>query len=33
VIEWKDGAVAELTFFLDAPQLFPLFNLPPRLSS
>ena len=33
VLEWKDGAVSELTFFLDAPQLFPLFNLPPRLAS
>jgi RNA polymerase sigma-70 factor (ECF subfamily) len=33
VIDWKDGAVAEFTFFLDTPQLFPLFNLPPHLSA
>ncbi len=33
VLEWKDGAVAELTFFLDTPQLFPLFNLPLRLNA
>jgi len=33
VLEWKGGAVAEFTFFLDAVRLFPLFSLPPRLDS
>ncbi len=33
VIELRDGAIAELTFFLDTERLFPLFGLPPRLDS
>jgi RNA polymerase sigma-70 factor (ECF subfamily) len=32
VIEVSDGAIAELTFFLDTETLFPLFGLPARLS-
>jgi RNA polymerase sigma-70 factor (ECF subfamily) len=31
VVEVRDGAIAELTFFLDTERLFPLFGLPPRL--
>src|SRR5438093_677289 len=31
VLEVADGRIAELTFFLDTEQLFPLFGLPPRL--
>jgi RNA polymerase sigma-70 factor, ECF subfamily len=33
VIEIRDGEIGELTFFLDTETLFPLFGLPPRLSS
>ncbi len=33
VIELRDGAIGELTFFLDTERLFPLFGLPPRLES
>jgi RNA polymerase sigma-70 factor, ECF subfamily len=33
VLEIEEGAVAELTFFLDTERLFPLFGLPPRLES
>jgi len=31
VVEIEDGAIRELTFFLDTATLFPLFGLPPRL--
>lgn len=31
VLEVRGGRIAELTFFLDAPPLFELFGLPPRL--
>lgn len=31
VLELEDGRIAELTFFLDARKLFPLFRLPARL--
>lgn len=31
VLELADGKIAELTFFLDAERLFPLFDLPSRL--
>jgi RNA polymerase sigma-70 factor (ECF subfamily) len=31
VVEIEDGAVVEMTFFLDTKALFPLFGLPPRL--
>jgi RNA polymerase sigma-70 factor, ECF subfamily len=31
VLEFKDGKVAEFTFFLSTERLFPLFGLPPRL--
>jgi len=31
VVEFKDGRVAEFTFFLSTERLFPLFGLPPRL--
>ena len=31
VVELQDGAISELTFFLDTEKLFPLFGLPPRL--
>jgi RNA polymerase sigma-70 factor (ECF subfamily) len=31
VLEFKDGRVAEFTFFLSTERLFPLFGLPPRL--
>jgi RNA polymerase sigma-70 factor (ECF subfamily) len=33
VVETRNGAIAELTFFLDTERLFPLFGLPPRLDS
>jgi RNA polymerase sigma-70 factor (ECF subfamily) len=33
VVELRDGAIAELTFFLDTERLFPLFGLPARLES
>jgi RNA polymerase sigma-70 factor (ECF subfamily) len=33
VVRLSDGGVAEMTFFLDTPHLFPLFGLPPRLDS
>jgi RNA polymerase sigma-70 factor (ECF subfamily) len=33
VIEFADGGVSELTFFLDTETLFPLFGLPPRLEA
>ena len=33
VLELRDGAIAELTFFLDTERLFPLFGLPSRLES
>ena len=33
VLEVEEGAIAELTFFLDTTTLFPLFGLPPRLDS
>ena len=33
VLEVRDGAIGELTFFLDTETLFPLFGLPPRLDS
>src|SRR5439155_9468127 len=33
VLEVADGRIAELTFFLDTEQLFPLFGLPPRLDT
>jgi RNA polymerase sigma-70 factor (ECF subfamily) len=33
VLEWKDGTVVELTFFLDTERLFPLFDLPSRVDS
>jgi RNA polymerase sigma-70 factor (ECF subfamily) len=33
VLEVADGAIAELTFFLDTETLFPLFGLPPRLDA
>jgi RNA polymerase sigma-70 factor (ECF subfamily) len=29
VLEWKNDRIAEFTFFLDTPLLFPLFGLPP----
>ncbi len=32
VLELRDGAIAELTFFLDTARLFPLFGLPDRLA-
>jgi RNA polymerase sigma-70 factor, ECF subfamily len=31
VIDFSDGKVAELTFFLSTDRMFPLFGLPPRL--
>jgi RNA polymerase sigma-70 factor (ECF subfamily) len=33
VLELSGGRIAELTFFLDADTLFPLFGLPPRLDA
>ena len=33
VVEWNEGAVVELTFFLDTDRLFPLFGLPSRVDS
>src|SRR4051794_2366548 len=33
VLEVTDGRIAELTFFLDTEQVFPLFGLPARLDS
>jgi RNA polymerase sigma-70 factor (ECF subfamily) len=33
VVETRNGAIAELTFFLDTERLFPLFGLPPRLDA
>jgi RNA polymerase sigma-70 factor, ECF subfamily len=33
VLEFKDGGIAEFTFFLDTERLFPLFGLPARLDS
>lgn len=33
VLEFKDGEIAEFTFFLDTERLFPLFGLPARLDS
>jgi RNA polymerase sigma-70 factor (ECF subfamily) len=33
VVEFDDGQIAELTFFLDTDTLFPLFELPGRLDS
>ena len=33
VLEFKDGGIAEFTFFLDTERLFPLFGLPPRLDA
>ena len=33
VLRLRDGRIAELTFFLDAPRLFRLFGLPPRLDA
>jgi RNA polymerase sigma-70 factor, ECF subfamily len=33
VLEFKDGEISELTFFLDTERLFPLFQLPARLES
>ena len=33
VIELRDGAIGELTFFLATKTLFPLFGLPPRLDA
>jgi RNA polymerase sigma-70 factor (ECF subfamily) len=31
VLEFRDGRIADITFFLDTRALFPLFGLPPRL--
>jgi RNA polymerase sigma-70 factor (ECF subfamily) len=31
VVEFRDGRIEEITFFLDTETLFPLFGLPPRL--
>jgi RNA polymerase sigma-70 factor, ECF subfamily len=33
VVEFVDGKVAEMTFFLSTETLFPLFGLPPRLDA
>jgi RNA polymerase sigma-70 factor, ECF subfamily len=33
VVEIEDGQIAEITFFLEAETLFPLFGLPPTLDS
>ena len=33
VVELRDGAIGELTFFLATDTLFPLFGLPPRLDA
>ena len=33
VLELSDGRIAELTFFLDTPRLFPLFGLPARIDA
>jgi RNA polymerase sigma-70 factor (ECF subfamily) len=33
VIEFRDGKIGELTFFLGTQTLFPLFGLPPRLDA
>jgi len=33
VLEFADGKIGELTFFLDTETLFPLFGLPPRLDT
>jgi RNA polymerase sigma-70 factor, ECF subfamily len=33
VLEFKDGGIAEFTFFLDTERLFPLFGLPARIDS
>jgi RNA polymerase sigma-70 factor (ECF subfamily) len=33
VVELSGGRISELTFFLDTPQLFPLFGLPQRLEA
>jgi RNA polymerase sigma-70 factor (ECF subfamily) len=30
VVEVREGAIAEMTFFLDTERLFPLFGLPPQ---
>jgi len=33
VVEFRNGKIGELTFFLDTERLFPLFGLPPRLDA
>ncbi|HEY8674036.1 MAG TPA: hypothetical protein VIM76_09810 [Candidatus Dormibacteraeota bacterium] len=33
VLEFQNGEISELTFFLDTERLFPLFQLPARLDS
>jgi RNA polymerase sigma-70 factor (ECF subfamily) len=33
VVEFDQGLISELTFFLDTARLFPLFGLPPRLEA
>jgi len=33
VVELRDGAIGEITFFLDTERLFPLFGLPARLDA
>ena len=33
VVEFRNGKIGELTFFLDTDRLFPLFGLPPRLDA
>jgi RNA polymerase sigma-70 factor (ECF subfamily) len=33
VLEIRDGAIAEITFFLDTKRIFPLFGLPDRIES
>jgi RNA polymerase sigma-70 factor (ECF subfamily) len=33
VVEFSDGRIEEITFFLDTETLFPLFGLPPRLDA
>lgn len=33
VTRWRDGRIAEFTFFLSTERIFPLFGLPPRLDA
>jgi RNA polymerase sigma-70 factor (ECF subfamily) len=33
VLELRDGKIADITFFLDTPRLFPLFGMPLHLDA